>query len=783
MAEKKKKVANPYKIPKELPIIPLLDMVVFPNVILPLIITNEKLISQVNDVLSDNKIIGIFANKPDANGDYNYNDVYKVGTAVVILKMFRRNADSGVRLLVQGLSRIELKKIVQEEPAFIGRVNVLKEKIPKGIKIDALIRNNIETFSNIMRLSPNVPEDLEHAIKVIKNPSKLADLIGSNVHLNVINRQKLLEEVNVHKRLEILLSFLQKELKVLKLTSKIQDSVNEELEKDQKDYYLREQLRVIRKELGEEDDETQELADLQQKIKEKKLPKLALEAANRELKRLNRMSSASSEYTVARTYLDWILDLPWNDKNDYSIDLNKAKIILDEDHYGLVKIKERILEYLAVRKLKEDSKGSILCFAGPPGVGKTSLGKSIARAMGRKFVRASLGGVRDESEIRGHRRTYIGSLPGIIIKNLRQVGVNNPVMMLDEIDKLGISNQGDPASALLEALDPQQNKEFVDHYLDIPFDLSQIMFIMTANYLENIPAPLLDRMEIIELPSYLINEKAMIAKNYLIKRQIEQNGITKKDLKISQKAIEFIIQNYTREAGVRKLEQKIEKICRKIAFKKAMEEEYSPKIGIAEVKELLGNKYLTPELANRRSEIGITTGLAWSPSGGSILFIEASLMKGSGKVKITGSIGEVMRESAEIAISYIKSNAKALKINAGLLDNNDIHIHVPDGSTPKDGPSAGAALTTTLVSLFSKRPVKKEVAMTGEISLRGKVMEIGGLREKIIAAQKAGIKKVLIPKDNGKDLVDIPNEVLEKLTIVKVEHLDEVLEEALLKKK
>lgn len=781
MAKAKKK-ENIFNIPEEIPIIPLVNMVIFPNVIVPLVINNENLISLINDALSKSKIVGIFSNKPDEEGDFEYDEIYSTGTAAIILKMFRGDDNSSARLLVQGLSRIELKKIISEEPYLIGKIKPIKEKKNKSLKLTALVRTVTDSFLEIIDTSSSLPEDLKVAATSIREPSKLADLIGANLNISVAKRQLLLEENDVQQRLILLSSFLNKELKLLKLSSKIQEDVNEELEKDQKDYYLREQLRAIKRELGETDDESQELEDLQKQIVEKNMPKEALEAAKHELKRLNRMPSASSEYTVARTYIDWLIDLPWNIYSNTDIDLMKATKILDEDHYGLKEVKERIIEYLAVRKLREDTKGSILCFAGPPGVGKTSIGKSIARAMGRKFVRASLGGVRDESEIRGHRRTYIGSMPGVLIKHIKQAGTQNPVMMLDEIDKLGISNQGDPAAALLEALDPQQNDKFIDHYLDVPVDLSKVLFIMTANYLQNIPKPLLDRMEIIEFPSYLVGEKVEIARKYITPRQIEQNGLEKKDISYSKKAYEFIIQQYTREAGVRRLEQKIEKICRKVAMMKAMGKETGIKVGIEEVKKYLGNKYITPEMANRKNEVGICTGLAWSPSGGSVLFIEANLMKGNSRVKITGQLGSVMKESAEIAISYLKANNKKLGIDPKIFKETDVHIHFPDGSTPKDGPSAGLAITTTLVSLYTGIPIKKSVAMTGEISLHGKAMEIGGLREKTIAAQKAGIKTVLVPKDNQKDLIDIPEEIRNKLEIIPVEHIDEVLNLALTKK-
>ncbi len=779
---KKNQNKKTFVIPEKLPILPLMNMVVFPNVIMPLVVNDESLVRLINDSVASSKIVGIFANKPDEKGEVGNKEIYNVGTAVIILRMFRGDRDGSARILVQGLGRIALKKIEKEEPYLTGSVEQLKESKSQGLKLTALLRSVTETFSEIISLSHSLPEELKIALNTIKTPSKVGDFIASNLNLPIEKRQKILEETDIEERLIVLSSFLNKELKLLKLTSKIQEDVEEELEKDQKDYYLREQLRAIKKELGETDEESQELEELEKKLAKKKLPEIAAKAAKRELKRLNRMSSASSEYTVARTYLDWLLDLPWNEEVKDRIEIPKAREILDEDHYGLKEIKERILEYMAVKKLTEKSRGSILCLVGPPGTGKTSIGRSIARAMGRKFVRASLGGVRDEAEIRGHRRTYIGSMPGIIIKNLRQTGVRNPVMMLDEVDKLSSSNQGDPSSALLEALDPEQNSSFVDHYLDVPFDLSKVMFIMTANYTEYIPEPLIDRMELIEFPSYILQEKVSIAKNYIVKRQIDQNGLNSKDIKFTDKAIEFIVQNYTREAGVRRLEQRIEKICRKVAVMKAEGRKTGVKIDIERVREFLGNKYITPEMAGRKDEIGICTGLAWSPGGGSILFIEATLMKGSERVKITGHLGDVMKESAEIAISYMRSNADRLGIDLAKFEKSDLHIHVPDGATPKDGPSAGLAIATAIVSLYTANPVRRSVAMTGEISLHGRAMEIGGLREKIIAARKAGIKTVLIPEDNVKDLEDIPEEVLKTLQVKPVKTIWQVLELALKKR-
>ncbi|PID27672.1 MAG: endopeptidase La [Candidatus Cloacimonadota bacterium] len=770
------------KIPNEIPIVPLANMVVFPNIIIPLVITNENLIKLIDDSLTKDRIVGIFSNRQDGDDGYNYSEIYSVGTAAVILKMFKSDDNESAKLLIQGLTRIQLEEIITEEPYLLGKVSQINEVPSKGLEFDAIRRKVSDLFAEVIDLSTSLPEDLKVVSSGIKNPSKLFDLVASNLNIDLAVRQEILEEFDVEERSKILIKALNKEIKLLKLSSKIQEEVNDELEKDQREYYLREQMRAIKRELGDQDDESHELEELEEKIFSLKLPKEVLEAATRELKRLNRMPSASSEYTVARTYLDWIVDIPWNNFDKTDIDINYARRVLDKDHFGLKDVKERILEYLAVRKLKSDTKGSILCLSGPPGVGKTSMGKSIARAMKRKFVKASLGGVRDEAEIRGHRRTYIGSMPGIIIKQIKKSGVANPVILLDEIDKLGQSHQGDPASALLEVLDPQQNNIFVDHYLDLPFDLSKVVFIMTANYLQNIPAPLLDRMEILDLPSYLLTEKVEIAKNYLIPRQIEENGLEKKSIKFTKKAIEFIAQNYTREAGVRKLEQKIEKVCRKIAIKKALGEDFDPKIDVDRVKELLGNRYITPEMANRKNEIGISTGLAWSPSGGSVLFIESTLMGGKGQIKVTGSLGKVMKESVEIAISYLRSKMKDYGISEETFSKNDIHIHFPDGATPKDGPSAGIAIATSLISLFRNIPIRKDVAMTGELSLRGKVMEIGGLREKMIAAQKAGIKTVIIPENNVKDLEDIPEIVKISLNIKPLSHVEEVFDIALSKK-
>jgi len=767
------------EIPEELSILPVRNVIIFPFVVAPLVITDEDRMAQINEALSDRKIVGLFAIKQrDDEGEdeaesFQDESIYDIGTAVLILKMFRL-PDGNMGLMVQGLSRIRLKKISKTEPTMKGIVEAIPEQTSKSVKIEALMREVVEQFQQIVSLSPILPDELGAAVLNIENPGRLADLIASNLKIDIASRQSILETLDIEERMVKLLVVLNKEFELLKIGSKIQSEVRSKIDEGQREYFLREQLKAIKKELGDKDDQTQEIEELQEKIEKANMPEEAKAQAEKELERLSHMPPQAAEYTVTRTYLDWLISLPWNNGTEDRIDIKKAKTILDEDHYGLDDIKDRILEFLAVRKLKENSKGPILCFVGPPGVGKTSLGRSIARAMGRKFVRYSLGGMRDEAEIRGHRRTYIGALPGRIIQGLKKAGSYNPVFMLDEIDKVGSDFRGDPASALLEVLDPEQNNKFSDHYLEVPFNLSRVMFITTANILETIPGPLLDRMEVIRLPGYIVEEKVQIARKYLIPRQKEENGLKRSQISFSVKAVRKIIEEYTREAGLRNLERNIGTCCRKVARKIAEGEIEKAKITDTNLSDFLGPRKFFSEMAGRRSEVGIATGLAWTPVGGVILFVEATKMHGQKGLVLTGQLGDVMKESAQAALSYIRSHAEDYGIDKDFFQKNDLHIHVPEGATPKDGPSAGVTLATSLVSLLTGRPVRHDIAMTGEITLRGKVLPVGGIKEKVLAARRAGIKKVILPKWNEKDIEEIPEHIRSKMKFYFVEWLDDV---------
>ncbi|MCJ7813518.1 endopeptidase La, partial [bacterium] len=653
-------------------------------------------------------------------------------------------------------------------------VRVIPEDTSHSVKIEALVREVTELFQQIVTISPFLPDELGTAITNVDNPGRLTDLITSNLNIDISERQAILETLDVENRLIKLLIYLNKELELLKLGSKIQSEVKSKIEEGQKEYFLREQMKAIQKELGEKDERTAEVEELKKRIEEAGMPQEAKEQAEKELDRLAKMPPQAAEYTVSRTYLDWLVGLPWNKSTEDTLDIVKAKEILDEDHYNLADVKDRILEFLAVRKLKSSSKGPILCLVGPPGVGKTSLGRSIARAMGRKFIRYSLGGMRDEAEIRGHRRTYIGSLPGRIIQGIKRTGSNNPVFMLDEIDKVGMDFRGDPASALLEVLDPEQNYSFSDYYLEVSFDLSKVMFITTANVLETIPKPLMDRMEVLRLPGYIDAEKIEIAKRYLILRQKNENGLKKEEIRFERSVIRKIIAEYTREAGVRNLEREIGTCCRKVARMIAEGKEKKMKITPENLSTFLGPQKFFSEVAQRKDEVGVATGLAWTPVGGVILFVEATAMPGSKELVLTGQLGDVMKESAQAALSFIRSHAKGLDIQEDFFQNKDIHIHIPEGATPKDGPSAGVTLATALVSLLTGKSVKHDIAMTGEITLRGKVLPVGGIKEKVLAARRSGIRRVILPRLNEKDLDEIPDNVREKMTFYLVEWLHEV---------
>jgi ATP-dependent Lon protease len=766
------------ELPEEMPILPLRGTVIFPFMIVPLVVGRKSSIKLIDDAVRGNRIIGLFAQKDPETEDPGADDIYDVGTGGMILKMLRM-PDGSARIMVQGITRLAVKDFIQTTPYFKAKIERLEGAEKKTTKIEALQRNALNLFQKIVELAPNLPEDAHIAAMNVDDAGKLADFITSNVNVDLSERQEILEAVDITERLEKLTSILNREVDLLELGSKIQSEAKSEMDKAHRDYYLRQQLKAIRKELGEEDQYAVEIDELEEKLLEKALPDEVREEATRELNRLKTIPPQAAEYVVARTYLDWILTLPWLEGSDDNLDIAHARKVLDEDHYDLNDVKERILEYLSVRKLKEEMKGPILCFVGPPGVGKTSVGKSIARAVGRKFIRMSLGGVRDEAEIRGHRRTYVGALPGRIIQGIRKAGANNPVFMLDEVDKLGMDFRGDPASALLEVLDPEQNFSFSDHYLDLPFDLSKVMFITTANILDPIPPALKDRMEIIRLPGYTMPEKLNIAKQFLIPKQLAEHGLGKKSLKIADSAVKEIINRYTREAGVRNLERAIATICRKTA--RQIVEEKVKKIAVTKknVADYLKAPPFYPETAGRKDEVGIATGMAWTAVGGVILFIEALKMPGKGELILTGQLGDVMQESARAAYSYVKAHAEELGIDGEAFEKYNIHVHVPAGATPKDGPSAGVAMATALASVLSGLPVRHDLAMTGEITLRGKLMPIGGVKEKLLAAVRAHIPNVLFPEENESDVLEVEDEHRDKVHVTYAKTIGDVLEAAL----
>jgi len=770
------------EIPKEIPVLPTNNILIFPYVVAPLIISDEEQMAMINEVLSQRKIIGIFAKKSD--DDESGLKLHDIGTAVLILKMFRVS-DGNMGLMIQGLSRIKLIELNQEDIYLKAKVKPIEEQSPpKSVKTEALVREVMDVFQQIINLSPFIPDELSSVVSDIDNPGRIADLITSNLKIDIRNRQEILSTIDIEERLGKLLIYLNKELELLKLGDKIQSEVKSKIEEGQKEYFLREQLKAIRKELGEKDERTEEIEKYKERIKKSGMSEEAREQANKELDRLSKMPPQAAEYTVARSYIDWLTELPWKTYTEDNINIAKSKEVLDEDHYDLEDVKNRILEFLSIQKLKENPHSPILCFVGAPGVGKTSLGKSIARAMGRKFVRYSLGGIRDEAEIRGHRRTYIGSLPGRIIQGIKKSGSSNPVFMLDEIDKVGKDFRGDPASALLEVLDPEQNDSFSDHYLEVCYDLSKVMFITTANITETIPPPLLDRMEIIRLPGYTQEEKLQIAKKFLVPRQREYNGLKSNQIRFTKTGLKKIINDYTREAGLRNLEREIGHCCRKVARKIVEGKVEKMSINSQTIVELLGPKKYFSEVASRKDDVGVATGLAWTSAGGVILFVESTKMKGSGKVlKLTGQLGDIMKESAHAALSYIQSNMEKLNIEKNFFNEHDIHIHIPEGATPKDGPSAGVTLATSLVSVITDRPVNHRIAMTGEVTLRGKVLPVGGIKEKVLAASRSGIKQVIIPKKNEKDLIKIHEDIKKKIVFYPVESLDEVFKLTLRKNK
>ena len=769
------------KLPDALPVLPLKDTVTFPETVTRLAVGQDRSIKLVDDVLAANRMLVMVASKnPDLDMP-GPEELYRVGVVGTVARMLKM-PDGTLRILVQGAQRVRIHDFVSTDPYLVARIIEEPDVIEPSQKLEALVRTVQQSFSKIIEFGDYLPDELHVAVANIDDPSALAHMIAGALRVKSEEKQELLEEVDVANRLMRLSKILARELEVVELGSKIQSQVQSEVDKSQREYFLRQQQKAIQEELGEGDEQQSELNELRKQMEEAELPEVAQKQADRELSRLESLPPAAAEHGVIRTYLEWIISLPWNKQTEDDLDLKHAHKILDEDHYDLDKVKERILEYLAVRSLKSEAVGPILCFVGPPGVGKTSLGKSIARALGREFARISVGGVRDEAEIRGHRRTYIGAMPGTILRAIRDAGTKNPVFMIDEIDKMGADFRGDPSSAMLEVLDPEQHDTFRDHYLDLPFDLSKILFITTANMPEPIPSPLRDRMEVIDISGYTEEEKHHIARRFLVKRQIERNGLTSKQIKITDKAIDVIIEEYTREAGVRNLEREIGSLCRKVA-RGVADGKVKRKVvvGGEKVRKLLGKRKFFSESKRRTEAPGVATGLAWTPTGGDILFIEASIMPGKGKLNITGQLGDVMTESAEAALSYVRANAD--KWDADLpreyFQKHDIHLHVPAGAIPKDGPSAGIAMATALISLVTGKSVAGDIAMTGELTLTGKVLPIGGLKEKALAAQRAGIKTVIAPELNEQDTEDIPKHLRSDIDFVFVKELDGVLDVAL----
>lgn len=774
---------NSQKVPDVLSILPLRNTVLFPGVVIPITVGRDKSIHLIKDAYKGEKIIGVVSQKDVAIEDPGFDDLNKVGTVAQILKMLRM-PDGNTTAIIQGKRRFELKEVFQTEPYLKSFIHVIPEKYPdsKDKEFIALVGSLKDLALQIIQHSPNIPSDAAFAIRNIESHTFLINFIASNMNLDVALKQSLLEISNQKERATRVLEFLTKELQMLELKNQIQSKVKTDIDKQQREYFLNQQLRTIQEELGGTTPD-REVAELREKGKVKKWRKEVAETFNKECDRLSRMNPAAAEYSVILNYLELLLDLPWNEFTNDNFDLKNAQKVLDKDHYGLEKVKARILEYLAVLKLKRDMKSPIMCLYGPPGVGKTSLGKSVASALGRKYVRMSLGGLRDEAEIRGHRKTYIGAMPGRIIQNLKKGKSSNPVFVLDEVDKLGNDFHGDPSSALLEVLDPEQNNTFYDNYVEIDYDLSNVLFVATANSLSKVQPALLDRMEIIEINGYIVEEKIQIALKHLVPKQLEAHGLKKDQVKFSPKIIEFMIENYTRESGVRGLEKKIASVVRSMAKLVAMEEKYAQVLDEASVRKILGAPEFQRDRYQDNEAAGVVTGLAWTPVGGEILFVEVSLSRGKGKLTLTGNLGEVMKESAVIALAYLKAHCDDLKIKTEVFDQWDIHIHVPEGATPKDGPSAGITMLTALASAFTQRKVKEQMAMTGEITLRGKVIPVGGIKEKILAARRAGIKTIILSEDNRKDIEEIKKEYLKELKFIYVKEMIEVVQTALKKDK
>ncbi len=768
-------------IPEVLPMMAVRDVVIFNYMIIPLFVGRPNSVDAVNEALAADKLIMLVTQRDATKDDPKEEDLYRVGMVCQVMRTLKM-PDGRLKVLVQAMSKASIKEFVRTDPSYQVAVEVIEDVEPEDItvQVEAMMRTVREKTEKIMSLRGILSADLMMIINNIEEPGRLADLVGSNLRLKIVESQAILEETEPVKRLKLVNELLSKELEVSTVQAKIQNDAKEEMSKSQREYFLREQLHALQKELGDTDERGQEIEELEDKLKKTKMPKEVRKEAKKQLNRMEMMHPDSSEATIIRTYIDWILDVPWMKSTKDKLDLVEAKKILDEDHYGLDKVKERILEYLAVRKLNQDTKGPILCFVGPPGVGKTSLGQSIARAMGRKFHRLSLGGMRDEAEIRGHRRTYIGAMPGRIVQGLKTVGSNNPIFMMDEIDKVGADYRGDPSSALLEVLDPEQNYEFSDHYLNLPLDLSKVMFITTANMSDTIPGPLLDRMEVIRLSGYTLDEKTVIARKYLLPRQLKENGLKKSHVKISDVTLQHIVTHYTHEAGLRNLEREIGKVCRKVARKVAEGGKGPYSVSTRNIHTYLGPPKTIPESELEKLEQpGLVTGLAWTEVGGDILQIEVNLMPGKGKLILTGQLGDVMKESAQAALTYCRSRSKELEVADDYFDKIDIHIHVPAGAIPKDGPSAGITMATALYSAITDVKVGAKLAMTGEVTLRGRVLPIGGLKEKALAALRADINRIIIPEQNEKDLVEIPEDVRKQMEFFPVKDMDEVVRIAL----
>ncbi len=776
MTTKKASQDGPVEIPEIISVLPLRNSVLFPGSIIPIDVGRRKSVRLVDEAISKERpVIGILTQRDARTEDPSSGDMYTVGCAARILKVIKLAKDN-FSVILQGVARIKVNEFLGSEPFITARATALPDPQATDVELDALVMNLKDIAKRVVKLMPELPKEATALVDSVTDPGQLADLITSNLDLQIEEKQDVLETFDLKTRIRKVLQFLSRQLEVLKVREKINTQVQEEMGRNQREYVLRQQLKAIKEELGELDDSGGDLDEFKEKIVEAKMPADTEKVALKQLERLKVMQPSSAEYTVTRTYLEWLVELPWSVATEDKLDVDEARKILNEDHYDLEKVKKRIIEYLAVRKLKPDKKGPILCLVGPPGVGKTSLGRSIARSLGRKFIRVSLGGVRDEAEIRGHRRTYVGSLPGRIVQGIKKAGTNNPVFILDEIDKLGHDFRGDPAAALLEVLDPEQNNTFSDHYLEVTFDLSKVMFIATANQLDPVPAALRDRLEVLELPGYTREEKQMIARQFLVKKELEEHGIREEQCDITDDAIGEIVDSYTREAGVRNLERELANIIRGVAVKVAEGKlDKQETINAGRVPDYLGPQKFFLESAERTAEAGVATGLAWTPVGGDILFIEVSRMPGKGQLVLTGQLGDVMKESAQAALSFVRTKAKWLGLEENFLEKQDLHIHIPAGAIPKDGPSAGVTLFTALVSMLTGKRVRGDVAMTGEITLRGMVLPVGGIKEKVLAAHRAGIKRVVLPERNKKDVVDIPDQAKREMELIHVSRMDELL--------